>query len=67
MTPTVPVTASSQHDDTFSAQRACLDNSLSVDSGGETTLREYRPNRFIASVPSPIKSCVYPEYAIMWS
>ena len=42
VTPTVPVTASSQHDDTFSAQEACLDNSMSSNNGGETTLTKHK-------------------------
>ena len=37
VTPTVPVTASSEHDDKYSAQRACLDNSYGGSNGGETT------------------------------
>ena len=39
VTPTVPVTASAQYSEFFSAEKACLDNSDGYRNGGETTHR----------------------------
>ena len=40
VTPTVPVTASSWHNESFPAQGACLGNALDYISEGETNLTE---------------------------